>query len=127
MLPNQLTRNERKELDALSKEIFGSSNRWKKLIEKGYSELVTRTVQEVVPGEEGKEATTREVKVPVLTESGGRQSRVKYHTVESIQAFMLDMKAKLDAFKAEMKKKEDEQKHEKRKDEIHKVLSGNAT
>lgn len=119
MVISRLDRNERKELDALSKEIFGQTNRWRKLVDQGYSELVTRHVEEEVPNENGEGTTLRMVQIPVLTESGGKQYKQKYHTVESIKEVMLKIKSEIE----ENRKK---QEMEKRQKEVSNALSGSA-
>ena len=99
-----MTRKEREELNALSKEVFGSSSRWQKLVEKGYAELVTEDKEEAVPpAKEGDAPTTRTIKVPVLTSFGAKQSTTKYHTAESVMALMLDYKQKIDEIRAKIK------------------------
>lgn len=125
-----IERKERDELNALSKELFGSSNKWRKLVEKGYTEAVTRVVKEEIPGENGAEPTVKESRVLVLTESGGKQSVTKYHTVESVKALMLEFKAKKDAYVAESLQKQAEEKAKKEKEDnakkLHEHLAGSA-
>ena len=99
---------ERKEIDSLSKAVFGSSSRWQKLINKGYSELVTEEVEETVPAEkEGYVPTTQKVKKPVL-KNGALQYVPKHHTVESVLEYMVEEKKKLDTLRAEITKKREE-------------------
>ena len=50
-------------MKALSKEIFGSESRYKKLFE--YDHVLTHKVKETVPGENGEPDTEREVEVPL--------------------------------------------------------------
>lgn len=125
-----IPRQERDELNALSKELFGSANKWRNLVEKGYTEPVTRMIKEEVPGENGAESTFKESRVFLLTESGGKQSVIKYHTVESVKALMLEFKVKKDAYIAESLKKQEEEKAKKEKDEhqktVHRALAGSA-
>lgn len=121
----------RNELDALSKELFGTSSRWQKLVDKGYDEVVTEEVEETVPAEkEGDEPTKRKVQMPVLV-GGSRQFVRKHHTVESVREFMEVQKIQLDLLKAQIKqaqedakKKQDEEKAAKG---LHQELSGSAT
>lgn len=113
----------KEEMKALSKEVFGSSSRWQTMLKKGYSEVVTRTVTEEIPGENGAEPTVKETKVPVLTESGGRQSRHKNHTVESLKALMFAYKVQRDAFLAEHKRKQEEEAAKKAQAELDKKIT----
>lgn len=127
-----ITRNLRKELDSLSKEVFGTSSRWQKLVDKGYDELVTEEVTETVPAEkEGDEPTTRQVRVPVLSESGAKQFVRKFHTVESVREFLGVQKIQLDLIREQIRKlQEDEQAkklEEARTKQIHEEASGSAT
>jgi hypothetical protein len=111
----------REELNTLSKEIFGVSSKWQKLM-KGMRIKATKTVEEVVPGEEvtvkhadGTEtkemtpATTRTVQVPLLTEHGAEYSVVEYKTAEEVLEQLKDMKVQLDNFRAQMKAQQEEQ------------------
>lgn len=103
-----MKRAERKEIDLLSKDVFGSSSRWQKLVGKGYDELVTEDVEETVPAEkEGEEPTKQTIKKPVLA-NGARQLLRKYHTVESILEFMIEQKKQLDVFRAQLQKQKEE-------------------
>lgn len=109
-----LTRDQREELKALSKEVFGNESKWKKLLERGYYHEETEEKEETVPGETKEdgtvvEATTRKVKVPILNKHGQRVKTVKYHTYESLLKLMVDFKKQMDEIKAQMKKQQDEQ------------------
>lgn len=128
---NQLTSEEKSELKALSQEVFGASSRWQKLVDRGYTELVTETTTEFVPGEkEGDEGTTREVQVPVKTANGAHQYVTKRHTVDSIRDYMLERKAKLDEIRAEIKRQQDEARAKKEQEalvqKVHQELQGSA-
>ena len=108
---SQLTRNEKEELNALSKDVFGSSSRWQKLVDRGSMELVTEKVTEFVPAEISEnEGTTREVQVPLKRKDGANQYAVKRHTVESIREYMVQRKTMLDQVRAEVKRLQDEAK-----------------
>lgn len=135
----EISKNVRKELDALSKEVFGTSSRWQKLVNKGYDELVTEEVTETTPAEkEGDEPTKKQVQVPVLTASGAKQYVRKHHTVESVKEFLGVQKIQLDLVRKqiaqlqeEAKAKQEEEKAKKeaedRAKQIHQQLSGSAT
>lgn len=125
---NDLTRAEREELNALSKEVFGASSRWQKLVNKGYSKVITEEVTELVPGEkEGDEPTERKVQVPVKTASGAIQSKTEYYNVDTVKTLMLDLKARRDAYLEAVKKAQEEQKAEQEKQALEKKISEEAT
>ncbi|MCX9024592.1 MAG: hypothetical protein OIN85_00685 [Candidatus Methanoperedens sp.] len=129
---NQLTSAEKAELNALSKEVFGASSRWQKMITKGVVETVMEDVTEYVPNpeDEEKEGTTRTVKVPVKYSNGAVKSVSKYFTVDSVREYMVARKKQLDEIKAMIKKANDEREAEKRKQEAlqeaHDKLAGSA-
>lgn len=125
-------RKTRLELNALSKDVFGVSSKWQKLVEKGYAELITEEVTETVPPEkEGDQPTTKTTNVPVLTESGGQQSILKRHTVESVREFMLERKKSLDILRALLKKQHEDRlakaKEEEQAKKLNEENAGNAT
>lgn len=120
----------RNELNTLSKELFGTTSRWQKLVDKGYDELVTEEVEETVPAEkEGEEATTRKVKMPVLLR-GSRQFVRKFHTVESVREFMGVQKIQMDLIRAQIKQAQEDakkkQEEEQAAKDVHQALSGSA-
>lgn len=126
-----LTRNERKELDALSKEVFGSSSRWQKLCTHGYDEIVTEKVTETVPAtEEGKEPTTNTVDKPVQVGNNAYKAVTKFHTVESVKEYMLEQKKRLDSIREMIKKQQEEEKARKEAEHraqlVHEATSGSA-
>jgi hypothetical protein len=99
---------ERKEIDLLSKHVFGSASRWQKLVGKGYNELVSEEVEETVPPEkEGDEPTTQKVRKPVL-KNDTLQYVKKFHTVDSVLEYMVEEKKKLDVLREEIIKKREE-------------------
>ena len=127
----QLTKNERKELDALSRDVFGISSRWQKMVEKGEKELVTHEVTETVPAEkEGEEPTTRQVRVPLLSERGEQQFVMKRHTVECVKELLSGYKSQLDTIRAQIAAQKEEasakQRAEEQAKQLHKELSGSA-
>jgi hypothetical protein len=128
---SDLTREERDELNALSKEVFGSKSKWQKLINQGYAKLLTEEVTEFVPGEkEEDEGTTRKVQVPTRRQDGARQSTTVRYTVESIKEYMLQRKEMIDNFKAQIKKQQEDAKAKKELEEqalkVHEELHGSA-
>src|ERR1700687_3304692 len=127
----QMTREERKKLDALSKEVFGTTSQWKKLIEVCHKELVTEEVEETVPAEkEGEEAVKRKVKVPILTQTGVQQFTWKHYTVDSVLELMNERKKQIEDLRAQLKKHQEEAAAKQQADElakkVHTEISGNA-
>lgn len=117
----------RQELNALSKEVFGTSSRWQKLVNSGYAELVTREIEEAVPAaNEGEEPTKQTVRKPVLTANGATQSVIKHHTVESVEAYMLQRKEELAAYKAAILKMQADQKAAQEQAELAKKIHAEA-
>lgn len=126
-----LSSTEKAELNALSKEVFGATSRWQKLVNDGYSRLLTEKVQELVPSEkEGQEGRTVESDAPVKRADGAYQSVLTRHTVESIRTYMAERKAQLDSIRAAMKKNYDDAQAQKAKEalamKIHEELQGSA-
>lgn len=94
------TREQREQMKALSTEVFGKSSRYQKMFV--YNDVLTHEVDEVVPGVDGAEDTTKKVRVPLLY-NGSKQSRQKYRTVEQVIQLLQEFKAKRDEFMAQMK------------------------
>lgn len=120
-----LSREDKDYLKGLSKEVFGASSRWQKLVERGYGELVTEETTEYVPNEKDPEAegTTRKVQVPVLYK-GMKHSVITRHTVESIRTYMLERKVRLDEIRAMIaKQRADAQAKKEREEEQQRILS----
>lgn len=121
---NDLTREEKNELNVLSKDVYGASSRWQKLINKGYTKLLTEETTEYVPNEdESKEGTTRKVQIPVKRADGALQSVQTYHTVDSIKTEMIDRKAKLDEIRAIIKKQQDDARAKKEQERLAKKIN----
>ena len=125
-----IPRDLRLKLNELSKEVFGVSSKWQKILRDGTTSVLTRTVKETVPGKEGEEHTVKEVEVPVLTPHGAKQLVTKRYTVEDIHSMLLGYKAQLDAIKAIQKQQLEEKtaaeaKHKALK-EIHESAFGSA-
>ena len=127
----------RKELDALSKEVYGTTSRWQKLINQGYKELVTEEKEETIPPEkEGDEPTTRTVKVPVL-KNGSQQYVVKRYDESNIKEHLLEQKKHLDNLREQLKKLQEEQARLRKEEEekrlaeeqakaLHQQIAGSA-
>src|SRR5579859_7420625 len=107
----QVSRQVKEELNALSKEVFGSTSRWQKLINNGHPELITEEVTEFVPGPTDDDpGMERKVQVPVKNPNGTYRSTLKRYTVESVREYMLERKKQLDEIKARIKQHQEEQK-----------------
>ena len=114
------TREQREQLKALSTEIFGKSSRYQSLYEQ--KELVTRTVVETIPGENGAPDTTKETQVPDLL-NGSKRYRIKHNTTEEVLAILLKLKAIQDEYLA--KRKQEQELAEQTK-KVQDVLTGTA-
>jgi hypothetical protein len=76
-----MDRKTREELNDLSKRVWGSSSRWKKLVEKGFIEFFERDREVMVPGATG-------VKKKVFTDRKGVPRR---YTIEEVRKVMMDL------------------------------------
>lgn len=100
------------ELNALSKEVFGTTSKWRKMIEKGVSELVEEEVKrlKIVDGKE----VTENTKVPLFHEgpNGGElhQYTLKRYTVDTVKEFMLNVLVMRQKLREAMEKMQKEQK-----------------
>jgi hypothetical protein len=126
-----ITYQEKQELNALSKEVFGASSRWQKLVNDGYRKLITKDVSEEVPAtKEGEEPTSRIVQTPVLRADGAHQFETVRHTTKSIKEYMLERKETLNKIRAEIKRQQDEAKAKKELEahtqEVHRLAQGSA-
>lgn len=121
-----LSKEDREQFKILSQQLFGSSTVWKKILDRGTTELQTRTIIEDVPGENGAEPTKKESKVPVLAPNGTKQYYQKYYTVDELKAFMLDIKAKRDVMIANMIKQQEEAKKKKDEEDLLKKIQEDA-
>lgn len=115
-----LSRAEREELKALSKEVFGVSSKYQKYIE-GIRVLRTREVTEEVPGENGAEPTTRTAQVPVL-EGLAKQYDLKRYSFEECRDMLLNFKTQIAAIKAEQKRLQDEEAAKKAQEALQKEV-----
>lgn len=122
----------KQEMNALSKEVFGSSSRWQKLVNKGFAELVTEEVEETIPADEnGENGGVEVVRKPVLRSDGAKQSVMTRHTVESVKELMLKMKSARDQYLARLKTSQEEarkaQEAQAAAQAVHKELAGSAS
>lgn len=103
-----LSREEREELKALSKEVFGVSSKYQRFLD-GVQQVVTEEIEEEVPGDDGAEPTTRKVTVPKIRD--GKKSMVlKKYTVEETKELLLKFKAQRDQLIADHQAKQAEDK-----------------
>lgn len=100
-----LSREERQELNALSKEVFGATSKWLKYINQGHPVKATTTVKESVPQDDGTEKLV-EKQVAKLLPHGAEYRIMKYYTISEVKAMMLDLKEKITAFKEMLKQQE---------------------
>jgi hypothetical protein len=118
-------------LNKLSKEVFGASSRWKKLVEKGYVKQVTEELDDIVPGENGEPDTVKKVQVASRRADGAYLNTLERHTLASVEEYMLDLKKKRDEFLAMIEKQRQEQEAKRRQAEleqqVHREVSGAAT
>lgn len=127
MYPREVTER----LNKLSKEVFGASSRWKKLVEKGYAKQVTEELDDIVPGENGEPDTVKKVQVASRRADGAYLSTQERHTLASVEEYMLDLKKKRDEFLAMIEKQRQEQEAKRRQAEleqqVHREVSGATT
>lgn len=112
----QYSREITNELNSLSKKIFGSTSKWRKMVEKGVWELVEEDVKKLVV-KDGKE-TTEMVKEPVYYTGKRENCEMKQHqlhryTLEEVKEFMLTVKDRQEQVRQAIKKIEEEQKAQK--------------
>lgn len=124
-----LSRELREELKSLSKEVFGVSSKWQKLME--YNHVLTTKVKETVPGVDGAPDTEKEVEVPLFVQGTKvKQSVRKYRTAEEVLELLRSFKAKRDEFIANMKAQQEAAKAKKEADEaaqkVQEQLAGSA-
>lgn len=124
-------RETKERLDKLSKEVFGATSRWRKLVEKGYSEQVMDELDDIVPGENGEPDTVKQVKVAHRRADGAYMHVHKRHTLESVEAWMLDLKKKRDEFLAMIEKQRQEQEAKRQQaaleSQVHNEIAGSTT
>lgn len=117
-----LEREEREELNNLSRQVFGSASRWQKYI-KGVYIGQTKQVEEEVPGENGAEPTKQTKNVPLLGPDRKQVKVIKRYTVEEVRNLMLTYKALREQFLENQRKVQAEQAMQKK---VQDELSGTA-
>lgn len=78
-----MDRNTREELNSLSKEVFGSSSRWQKFVNKGVSEPFERDREVMIPKANGQF---------VKKTFTDKKSIVRRYSVEEVRKLMVDIK-----------------------------------
>lgn len=117
-----LSRDNRKALDALSLEVFGSSSKWQKLVNDGAVQILTEKKTETIPGVDGAPDTTQEVDIPLLRADGAMQSVLKRYTPESAEKLMLEMKDRRDKVLAMINAQEEEKKAKAAQEALQKKI-----
>lgn len=121
----------REALAALSKEVYGASSKYLKLMDKGRLESETYEVTELVPrADDSGESDERKVRVPVKYQ-GAEKSQVlsrRKLTLEEVEKEMNEIKAFVDGIKAAQKARQEEARKAKELAELEqnvaKTLSG---
>jgi hypothetical protein len=110
------SREIRQELDLLSKEVFGSRTKWRRMVEQGVVEPVLEDTTRYVPdpdSKNGEDYKTEVVKTNVTHHgpNGGELNMhtIKRYTVEEIKQYMLDRKKQTAELMALIRKNREEQ------------------
>lgn len=77
-----MTRQEREELNNLSKQAFGTSSKWKKLMDNGFPEVYERDREVLVPKANGQ------ITKKTFTD---KKSIIKHYSLEEVKKVMLDI------------------------------------
>lgn len=113
------TREMIEELNALSKEVLGSSSKWRKIIDRG--RLVPVTVEAIeTKTVEGKEVQETVTKHAVYHNSKTPMYQIQRETPESIKEHLLKLKEQQEAFRKMIQQAQEEarQKEEEKKQAI---------
>lgn len=76
-----MTRQQREELNRLSKEVFGTSSKWQKLVNDGFAEPFERNREVLIPTKKG-------IEKKVFTD---KKSVIRHYTVEEVHTIMKDL------------------------------------
>jgi hypothetical protein len=82
-----MTHTERHELNALSKQVFGTSSRWQKIVQNGVSEPYSRDREVMVPGPNGIQKKT-------FTDT---KNVIRRYTVDEVRTLMQGILAQSNA------------------------------
>lgn len=123
-----LTRTQREELKTLSLELFGVSSAYEKVM--NGTKLLTKEVEEEVPGEGEEAPGSRKVEVPVLSPSGAKTVVNFSKSFEETKEVLLGYKVRLDAMKEAQKVAREEEAAKKEQVEleaqVQKELAGSS-
>jgi hypothetical protein len=101
------------ELNQLSKEVFGSTSRWRKLVEEGEQRLVTEQITQFDPEANNGEGEEKKVTIASLHHStnGGKLYKHYLHryTTETVKELMIAVKAKREEFMVQLKQQQIDQ------------------
>lgn len=99
------------EMNELSKEVFGSVSKWRKILEKGETRILTEeeTIYNPEPKEGEQEVTKRTVATLHHGPNGGKlvKHETYRYTVEELKARMLEVKSQRIKLLEAMKKQEE--------------------
>lgn len=103
-----IDRKTKEELNALSKSVFGTTSKWRKMMELGVSEIVQEDTKKLVVKDGKEEYET--IKTPVMHKDQLVVNRLKRYTIDEVREFMLMVKDRQEQFREAMKRVEEEQK-----------------
>lgn len=116
-----------KEMNALSKAVFGSSSKWRKMVEKGVHELIEEdtTKLTIKDGKEEKE-NVKTAKMHVGSNGGElHQYTLKHYTVEEAKEFLLTVLDRRTQLQEAIKRLEEQKKaQEDLKQAVGEAISG---
>ena len=102
-----MNKQDREAMSVLSKQVFGSRNSWRKILEKGMMDVQTRTITETVPGEDGAPDTTRQVQVAISSSNGKPIKISRYFSETELLSYMTERKDSFDAMMAQFQAQQD--------------------
>ena len=102
-----MNKQDREAMSVLSKQVFGSRNSWRKILEKGMLDVQTRTITETVPGEDGAPDTTRQVQVAISSSNGKPIKISRYFSETELLGYMTERKDSFDAMMAQFQAQQD--------------------
>ena len=118
------------EMNELSKEIFGTKSKWRKILESGEARLVTEeeTVYNPEHKEDEPEMFTRRRIVMHHGPNGGQlpKHEIKHYSLEELRAAMITIKQERLLRVLESIKKEEEAKAKAAEDQLKAVISHNS-
>ncbi len=94
---------QRQELNALSKEVFGAKSKWRTLLRVGHVIVLSETIKQKFIYRQGAKGRAGRPQGYI------RKSKQHYFTVESITKFMVDEKTRMAELKAKAEAKVNEE------------------